>query len=297
MKKVKVIMLDAFKPGYLEHAPYLRSLCESRQHGELNMGFGHWRGVDVIFNGKSEIIANFFKKEGGLSYFKYFTWLGGFGKIGRFFIDCLFNLPRFLKGYEMFKTGKVPVKMLSKLDVSVKKHVAKKKDIEFIYFGELDGLGHKYGTKAFEMVKAIRKLDNKVKGMDFDLIFSDHGMVDVSKIISVPKTEDCFIDSDMVRYWGGVEELEEIKKELPMNEGEIVEWNNNYGNLIFLANTGNLIFPNFWNDKIVKGMHGYDGEHPEMKAFYLLDRNGSKVNLKAEELHEILNGIREHRAR
>ena len=26
----------------------------------------------------------------------------------------------------------------------------------------------------------------------------------------------------------------------------------------------------FWNKKKVKAMHGYDGKHPEMKAFYLL---------------------------
>lgn len=295
MKKIKVIMLDAFKPAYLEHAPYLRSLCRSRQHGELDMGFGHWRGVDVIFNGRSEVIANFYKKDGKLGYFRYFKWLDNFGKIGRFFVDILFNFPRFLKGHEMFRTGKVPVKMLSKLDVSIDRHVAKKEDIEFVYFGELDGLGHKYGTKGPEMEKAIRELDNKVKELEFDLIFSDHGMIDVEKVIDVPITDDCFIDSDMARYWGSEEELEEIKKKLPREDGRLIRWKEEYGNLIFLANTGVLIYPDFWNEKIVKGMHGYDGQHPEMKAFYLLDMNGSKVNLKARELHEILNGIRQSR--
>ena len=285
-------MLDAFKPAYLEHAPYLRSLCESRQHGELDMGFGHWRGVDVIFNGKSEIIANFFKRDGKLSYFRHFVWLDSFGKFGRFIVDVLFNIPRLLKGHEMFRTGKVPVIMLSKLDVSIDKHVAKKEDIEFIYFGELDGLGHKYGTKSSEIVKAIKELDDKVRGMEFDLIFSDHGMIDVEKVIEVPITVDCFIDSDMARYWGSEKEIEEIKDKLPMRDGRLVRWNKEYGDLIFLANTGVLIFPDFWNDKPVKGMHGYDGQHTEMKAFYLLDMDGSKVNLKAKELHEILNGIR-----
>ena len=38
-----------------------------------------------------------------------------------------------------------------------------------------------------------------------------------------------------------------------------------------------LIYPDFWNENIVKGMHGYDGQHEDMKAFYLLDINGSKI--------------------
>ena len=56
-----------------------------------------------------------------------------------------------------------------------------------------------------------------------------------------------------------------------------------------------LIFPDFWNDKIVKGMHGYDGKHPDMKAFYLLNQNGNREDLKVEELYEILNEIRSRR--
>ena len=65
--------------------------------------------------------------------------------------------------------------------------------------------------------------------------------------------------------------------------------------LIFLVNTGVLIFPDFWNENIVKGMHGYDGKHQDMKAFYLLNENGKKEDLKVEELHKILNGIRKRR--
>ncbi len=42
-------------------------------------------------------------------------------------------------------------------------------------------------------------------------------------------------------------------------------------------------------------MHGYDGKHQDMKAFYLLNENGKKEDLKVEELHKILNGIRKRR--
>ena len=103
MKKTKVIMIDAFKPEYLEYAPYLKLLSKNNQYGELDMGVGHWRGVDIIFNGNSDIIANFYKNENSLNYFKYFIWLDSFGKLGKFFVNILFNFPRFIKGYEMFK--------------------------------------------------------------------------------------------------------------------------------------------------------------------------------------------------
>ena len=65
-------MIDAFKPDYLEHAPYLMSLTKKNQWGELDMGLGHWRGVEVLFQGKSEVIAIFYKNKNSLSYFKYF---------------------------------------------------------------------------------------------------------------------------------------------------------------------------------------------------------------------------------
>ncbi|MEN9625969.1 MAG: hypothetical protein RL557_297, partial [archaeon] len=90
------------------------------------------------------------------------------------------------------------------------------------------------------------------------------------------------------RYWGGKEELNEVRKKLPLKCGKIISWDEKYGQLIFLADTGILIFPNFWNKKPVKAMHGYDGKHPDMKAFYLLKKEGKKKNLHAKELHNEL---------
>ena len=295
MKKIKVIMIDAFKPSYLKYTPYLKSLSEKNQHGELNMGLGHWRGVDVIFNGNSDIISNFYKNKNELRYLRNFLFVDNFGELRRFLKNFLFNFPRLLKCYEMFNVKNIPMKILYKLDVSVNKHVVKKKDIKFYYFGELDKLGHEYGPNSIKIIEAVKKIDEKISKMEFDIIFSDHGMVEINKVVEVPITNECFIDSDMARYWGKKEELEKIKNKLPLKEGKIIKWNKKYGDLIFLANTGVLIFPNFWNDKPVKGMHGYDGEDKEMKAFYLLDKTGENKNLKAEELHEILNEIRKRK--
>lgn len=284
-------MIDAFKPGYLEHAPYLKSLTEKYQYGELDMGIGHWRGVEVLFKGKSDIISVFYKNnENSLNYLKYFTWLKIFGGFGKLLMDILFNFPRFLRGYELFRIGNMPINRIYKFDVSVKRHVAKKHD--FSYFSELDEIGHKYGTKGKEIIEAIKRIDKKISEInskyEIDLIFSDHGMVDIEKTIEVPITENCFIDSDMVRYWGSEKELKIIREKLPLECGKIINWNEKYGQLIFLANAGVLIFPNFWNEKLVKAMHGYDGKDKDMKAFYIIKKNGGRKDLMAEELHEEL---------
>jgi len=293
MKKLKVVMIDAFKPAYLEYAPYLRSLTKERQWGELTMTPGHWGCIQILFEGESSILSIFRKGEGKLRWLSGFRFLEGFGKIGRFFVDVLFNLPRLFRGYEMFRTGKIPVEQLSKMDVSVMRHFAKKDWVEFVYIGELDELGHMYGPESIEIKEMVREIDDRVRGMEFDLIFSDHGMVEVDRVVEVPVTDDCFIDSDMARYWGSAEDLKVVRESLPLGDGQILEWEDTrFGDLIFMANTGVLIYPNFFNDRIVKGMHGYDAKDDEMRAFYVLDKKGERKDLVVRELHGVLIGMK-----
>ncbi len=291
-------MIDAFKPQYLEHAPYLSSLTEKFQWGELEMPIGHEGGVEKVFKGGSEKLALFYKKENSsLRFVKRLVFLERFGKAGRFILDCMVNFPRFLKGYELFRTGKIPMKDLWKFEFSVQEPMHKSLNVEFKYFPELDKIGHEFGTKSREIISGIKKLDKKIAQEDFDLIFSDHGMIDIEKAISVPQTRDCFIDSDMARYWGSDEELEKIKKQLPLTEGKIIEWKNKeYGDLIFIVKPGILILPNFWQGgKKVKAMHGYFGKHREMKGIYLIKRGGKKKNLDAGKLHRVLQKLKHGR--
>jgi len=290
-------MIDAFKPEYLQYAPYLKSLTEKYQHGELDMGIGHWSGVDILFNGKSENIAVFCKTDGksSLHYLKYFSWLKHFGGFGRFCINVLVNLPRWFKGYELFKTGNIPIDKLHTFEICVKRHAAKNENVHFQYFGELDNLGHAVGTKDNKIKMAVREIDADLSKMDFDILFSDHGMVDVNKIVSVPRTNNCFIDSDIARYWGTPAEIKAIKDKLPFKDGKIIHANKKFGDLVFLAKTGVLFFPNFWSRKPVKGMHGYDGKHKDMKAFYIIKKEGSAKNLKAEDLHKLYKQLIDER--
>lgn len=290
MTKLNIIMIDAFKPEYLRYAPYLSSLTKEYKWGKLEMPSGHGGGMEIFFKGKSNILATFYKKENSsLSWIKYFSWLERFGKAGIFIIDSIINSIRLIQGKELHRTGKIPLKRLAKFEMVDSKDFYKNLKINYEYIPELDRVGHKYGTKSKEIIDAIKKIDKKASQIKFDIILSDHGMADIIKKIEVPLTINCFIDSDMARYWGDKEELERIKKQLPMEDGKILNWNDKkFGDLIFLAKTGVIISPNFWYGKeIPKAMHGYDGKNKEMKAIYIINKKGKKMDLKVEELHQI----------
>lgn len=277
-------MIDAFKPEYLRYAPYLNSLTKEKQWGELEMPSGHGGGMEIFFRGKSDKLATFYKKQNSsLNWIKYFIWAERLGDSGRYCIDCIINILRFISGKELHRTGKIPLKQLCEMEMVDSKEFCKNLEIDYVYIKDLDGAGHKYGTKSDKIIRIIKKIDEKISKMNFDIILSDHGMIDIKKTISVPITKDCIIDSDMARYWGK-------KPDFNSEDGKWIEWGNKeYGDFIFLANPGVLIFPNFWDSKEPsKAMHGYDGKHKDMKGIYILNKAGREKNLKVEHLHNIL---------
>jgi hypothetical protein len=284
---MKIIMIDAFKPEYLENAPYLSSLTKKFQWGEVEMPLGFEGGMEIFFRGNSSSLALFYREENSdLNYIKYFSFLEKFGKMGRLIIDCLINFPRLINGKELFKTGNIPLKQLSKCNFSVNKPLYKIKNVEYTYIGDLDRIGHKYGTKSQEIIAAIKKVDEEISKMNFDIILSDHGMIDIDRMISVPETKDCMIDSTLARYWGE-------KPNFYSKDGKWIEWaDKRYGDYIFLANPGVLIFPNYWQkEKPVKAMHGYSPECKDMNAIYIINQEGKKKNLKIKELNNIFRDI------
>ncbi len=294
---IRIIMIDAFKPDYLKYAPYLSSLTKEYQWGTLEMPPGHNGGMEIFFRGKSNKLATFYKKDkSSLTWIKYFTWLETWGNFGRLIIDCVINFVRLIRRQELHRTGKIPLKKLHQFEISDNKSPHLGLPIEYTYFGSLDQIGHTYGTESKEISEEVKKIDKIVSRKKFDIILSDHGMIDVKKTIKVPLTKDCFIDSDMARYWGDKTELEKIKKDLPLQDGKILDWpNKSYGDLIFLVDPGILISPNYWYGKnLVRGMHGYDGKHEEMKGIYIIKKKGERKDICVEELHkkfkEMLNG-------
>jgi hypothetical protein len=197
-------------------------------------------------------------------------------------LEVLINLQRLLARKRLFRTGNLPLKKLYKFDTEVGKPFEKINGIDYLYIGKLDKTAHKYGTKSKETIEAIKEIDKSISKMKFDIILSDHGMIDVTKTISVPRTKDCLIDSTFARYWGE-------KPNFDSNDGKWIEWEDKrYGEHIFLANPGVLILPNYWQGNMpVKAMHGYSPKCKDMNAVYILNREGKKKNLKVGELNKI----------
>ncbi len=278
MKKIKIINVDGFKYSYLEHAPYLKSLTEKYQHGKVIIPFGFWGAMDVFFNGKSDILSFFHYSDNSswksVKYFKFF---------GNFLCNCYINFFRFLKRQKLFYAYHIPLKKLHKFDTVIKKYFSQGYNVDFVYIGDLDKIGHKYGTSAPETIECIKRIDKVLSEENFDIIMSDNGMMDVTDVVEVPETEKCFIDSTLARYWG------EKPKNMLMDKGKWITWENKlYGDYIFSANPGVLFLPNYWQGKKpAKGMHGYDSNVEDMKTLYVLNREGKRKDVDMKELHHI----------
>lgn len=271
----KIIMVDAFKPEYLEYAPYLRSLTKKYMYGRIKVPTGFICGMDIFFHGKSDILAKF-RRSDNLKWTKYFYWLG------KFPLAIIINTIRLLKNNkEFFWLYNIPLKKLQYFDVSIKKPLHENSGFEYKRIGELDPITHKYGTKAKETREAIKKIDGMLKNKDFDVLLSDHGMMNTKETISVPETDICFIDGIMARYW-------DKKPKINSKKGRWIRGNKKYGNHIFLANPGVLIYPNYWNNIPDKGMHGYLGSCKEMDGFYIIKKKGDKKDVSMRTLNRLL---------
>lgn len=286
--KTKIICIDALKPEHIQYMPYLKSLTEKYMHGRLTPPLGFMSAEEVFLKGKSNILAFFYyNKNSFTKWTKKFSFLEIFGFYGRFFLNIVINIQAIIKRKHLMRTYNLPIKRLWYLDTEIKS-IRSNKNMDYIYINELDKIAHKYGTFSEKTIKCLRKIDRKLKKINFDILFSDHGMMDINKVIKVPESEICIIDSTLARYFGKKEELEKIKIKLPLKSGRIINWpDKKYGQLIFLANPGCLILPNFWQGNCpVKAMHGYDNYNKEMHGFYLIKKQGKERSLFMKELHE-----------
>ena len=273
-----VVMLDSLKTEYAKnYTTYLKECTGKYQHGRLETPLGFWGGMDTFFHGKSNILAFFYyTKNSSWRWIKYFTFLG------RFPVDVLLNLWNLLHGWQLFRTNNIPLNKLHLFDTDVKRPLHKDVKIRYKAFHELDGIAHKYGTKSRNVINEVKRLDKILRKIDWDIIMSDHGMLDIKEFVKVPETEKCFIDSTLARYYG------EKPKGMPMGKCKLIKWNKKYGDYIYLANPGVCFFPNYWQRNKVKGMHGYDPRIKDMKAFYIIKKNGKHKDLSMGELHKYI---------
>lgn len=178
------------------------------------------------------------------------------------------------------------------------------------FFSASDKEIHLYGPSSSKRSVITGEIDRKLREIvsyyDDDLstwvVIGDHGMTDVIEEINVPELilpmerklkvklgRDylLFLDSTMARFrWiteNGKEFLDQIMQ-LPMllEKGRFVDdqiaheysiplHDRRYGDLIWWANSGFLLFPDYFHDHNVhnKGMHGYDSNHDDMKGFFI----------------------------
>lgn len=154
-------------------------------------------------------------------------------------------------------------------------------DFLFLHFPELDPVTHSLGIESISRIEFTRRLDlmiskiiRMVRNNSYVIVFSDHGMVDVKGHIDVSSKISeighlggdfmIFLDSIMARFWVSKASLsEKITQTLDAEiNGEIVrcgspELNDVFGDLMFVCNPGYILFPNYYDQKPPKAMHGY----------------------------------------
>ena len=180
--------------------------------------------------------------------------------------------------------------------------VDRKARVVFIQFSELDRVGHEHGPNSVEIKAALHRIDKRMRQLFeayqsfFELevfILSDHGMIEVEETIDVQgalhryglKEGSDFIacyDSTIARFWSLRVPLQVIERYVrSIKGGEIlptmrlenlgVPHDRAYGDLVWLANPGNIILPNYYQGlKHVKGMHGYFPGSSGLEAPYII---------------------------
>jgi len=161
----------------------------------------------------------------------------------------------------------------------------------------------------------VKELESRYKKVSF-LIIGDHGMVgvhkhlDASKLLSAitkkngltsGKDFKYFLDSTMIRLWFNNEKSKEAftsafkNSKLLREFGKFLDANSSlsfnlpsnltyYGDLIWLANPGVVVFPDFFHRaEKVRGMHGYDPTIDQQKGFAVIYSNYKKFNGQIEE--------------
>jgi len=175
--------------------------------------------------------------------------------------------------------------------------------VVFAYVDEIDHLGHEYGVNSKDFLNHLKSFDEllgrflqrimKIGDEISITIFSDHGMHDVNGTIDVKSKIDStglkvkkdyipFLDSTIARFWTFndnakerlIYALENTKGGHLLTHEEIIKYkinfkSNEYGDLFYLADVGNIISPSFFTSirGPVKGMHGWNPEHESQLSF------------------------------
>lgn len=162
----------------------------------------------------------------------------------------------------------------------------------FLFMGDLDSIGHRFGPDSAERRAMLRKIDSAISSIyrhaqkhyrETDLlVFGDHGMVAVDGILDSEnirrhaeadsEVDSYFLDSTFARFWlkqGAAgnhlrEFLGTVSGGHTLTDMEIEDYrirfpHNYFGDIIFAVDNAKLIHPSFYSDSAhaPRGMHGY----------------------------------------
>lgn len=211
-------------------------------------------------------------------------------------------------------------------DAGIVRHVEKTLNSShrffYIHLQELDGIGHAYGPNSRELQNRLAHTDALCQRLITHaramfpavnvVLFGDHGMVSVTRTLDLtPIIQTArlrygtdfvyFLDSTMARFWfyhRGAETairsaLQDVSGGHLLDAVELKQFgiagcDRRNGELIFLADPGVLLFPNFfqWDGEPIKGMHGYDPDCPDNLGLFLLHR-ADQPGLAGQQLGKV----------
>ncbi len=179
----------------------------------------------------------------------------------------------------------------------------------YVHLSQLDALGHAHGPHSPQLKQGLNNIDDLIRELvtglesklsvrDLNLvIFGDHGMVMVRETVDLlAALQDSearlgthyvvFLDSTMARFWffkeGMKSKVESILGQFKgkghiLGEEEMARYrvrfkNHRHWDLLWLANEGVLIHPNFFHTggNPPKGMHGYAPDLLDNQGYFLL---------------------------
>ena len=184
----------------------------------------------------------------------------------------------------------------------------------FISLCDLDGIGHKYGTKSTEYISRLDFLQHNcnriieeytTKFQDAPVItLSDHGMSDVNNFVDPKKVIEkiqkeykvkCFYDSLYLQVFvdnssNQPESITRIKdllvRDLPVHvfsNQERIDYgitNPNFGNIIALLNDNLAFSPNLFGYIKMKAYHGYLANNDNNKGVFLFKNIDTPSNIQ-----------------
>lgn len=189
----------------------------------------------------------------------------------------------------------------------------------FLYSARLDALMHDAGTgdvavhdRLGEYEERIRAIADGFDGECHVLVFSDHGMTDVTGVhdvhamlggsgLSFPRDALVFTDSTMARFWfrrPGAESA--VRRALPdcewgrwLSEADERRFgvdfeDHRYGEALFVLEAGHVIAPSFMGDRACAAMHGYAPEHPSTDAWLYRSHPGGEPPASILDLKRVL---------